>query len=150
MLERLIQLIENYPTDSIKWTMCVVFVASIFLDVSRIKVDPWKPLVRKFGAVFNSEVLSNIKSLTMKITEVEQMEQVYQLRTLRKDILRFSDLLRNGNFNFSKETFDSVKREVADYEALCEILKDPNNVTNEAIKYIDEIYVEKYRNNGFL
>ena len=78
------------------------------------------------------------------------MEQVYQLRTLRKDILRFSDLLRNGNFNFSKETFDSVKREVVDYEALCEILKDPNNVTNEAIKYIDEIYVEKYRNNGFL
>ena len=149
MIEKIIEMYSN-SEHLIKPVMWGLLVGSIFLDVSKIKIDPWKPLVRKFGAVFNSEVLSNIKSLTMKITEVEQMEQVYQLRTLRKDILRFSDLLRNGNFNFSKETFDSVKREVVDYEALCEILKDPNNVTNEAIKYIDEIYVEKYRNNGFL
>ena len=99
MIEKIIEMYSN-SEHLIKPVMWGLLVGSIFLDVSKIKIDPWKPLVRKFGAVFNSEVLSNIKSLTMKITEVEQMEQVYQLRTLRKDILRFSDLLRNGNFNF--------------------------------------------------
>ena len=127
-----------------------LLVGSIFLDVSKIKIDPWKSILRKFASILNAEVIESIQMLSDKINEVEKIERVDRFNVLQKDILRFSDLLRNGNFNFSKETFDSVFREINEYEDLCGILNNPNGVTSEAISYISEIYKEKYRNNGFL
>ena len=124
MIESLISLLKEYISDAgayewIKYALIGLLIISVFIDVSKIKLDPWKWILRRIAKIFNSEVLKAVDAISQRMDSVELMQQIHQMHNLRRNILRFADLLRSGDFNFSKELFDNVCREIDEYEKLC-------------------------------
>jgi hypothetical protein len=148
MLDRFIEIY----TDSehlIKWVLWIAFISSIFLDVSRIKIDPWKCLLRKLASIFNGEVLEAVNVISKRMDCIEHTHLEQQKQNIRRSILQFADECRISR-KHSQEMFLNALRDIDEYERLCRLTTDPNNVVKEAIEYIRETYHNRLINNDFL
>lgn len=77
MIEKIIE-IYTESEYLVKPILFMALAASILLDVSRIKVDPWKYLLRKIAGVFNSDIIKaftdiehSVGILSEKIEDLE-------------------------------------------------------------------------------
>lgn len=77
MLDKFVQ-IYTESEYLIKPVLFIALATSIFLDVSRIKVDPWKWILHKIARVFNSDIIkaftdieNSVDVLSEKIEDLE-------------------------------------------------------------------------------
>ena len=148
MIEKFIE-IYSESENLIKPVLITAFILSIFLDISRIKIDPWKYLLRKLASIFNSEVLKAVDGLSERMDAMESAHYNQQKENVRRSILRFADECRCGR-SHSIEMFRTVLNDISLYERLCEKTGDKNHVVKESVKLIDEIYHERLKRNDFL
>ena len=168
MLEGINQLFTHpFPPGTIGMIALVVFVLSIFIDISKIKLNPWKRVLKGISSVFNSEIIKAQRELQAKIDETchifqekynelsRQFEDtkieslMWQKRAARRRIIEFGDECRRGE-KHSQQMFVNIFNEIGEYEELCEKTRDPNHVITESIQYIRETYQQQLAKNDFV
>lgn len=120
------------------------------LEVSKIEINPWTYLARKFGNAINHDISEQIKEVNQRIDKVESsIDEVkriqtddeskadeYRAITSRVRILKFNEeLLRD--VKHSKEMFDQVLEDVTKYTHYC--AEHPNFENDKAVLAINNV-----------
>lgn len=120
------------------------------LEVSKIEINPWTYLARKFGNAINHDISEQIKEVNQRIDDVESsIDEVkriqtddeskadeYRAITSRVRILKFNEeLLRD--VKHSKEMFDQVLEDVTKYTHYC--AEHPNFENDKAVLAINNV-----------
>lgn len=120
------------------------------LEVSKIEINPWTYLARKFGNAINHDISEQIKEVNQRIDNVESsIDEVkriqtddeskadeYRAITSRVRILKFNEeLLRD--VKHSKEMFDQVLEDVTKYTHYC--AEHPNFENDKAVLAINNV-----------
>lgn len=128
----------------------VLIVLMSFLEISKIKINPWSWVAKKIGKALNGEVLDKLDVQGKEIDKLKEVCDEREANDCRYRILRFDDEIRHGA-KHTKEHFDQVLGDVGSYEDYCsEHPKYRNNVAHFAIKNIKKTYEKCESENSFL
>lgn len=137
----------------------VVAVLSTFLEVSKIKVNPWTRLAKFIGRAINGEVLEKVSMLETKVDKLESdvsdmrnEEDERNAKAARVRILHFGDeLLHNPEQRHSKEHFDEILQSITEYNQYCADHPNfKNNMTEATAKHILRTYQKCLEKHSFL
>lgn len=120
-----------------------LFGAVTIIQISPIKIDPWKSLfavVKKWIGI--NELESKINSLSKDVLDEK-------VNTKRWNILDFGNSCRQGRTH-TKEEWDHVLAELSWYEVYCEKHHIANGVIEQMAFYLREEYLELLKTNDFL
>ena len=120
----------------------VVAVASVFFEVSKIKVNPISFLLRWIGKKMFEPFDSRLDKLEKSIDENE-------MDRIRWEVLGFANRCRNGD-RHTKEEFDHVISQNDKYHNLLEKYKMENGVFDAEYAYILRLYKKCQDENDFL
>lgn len=124
----------------------IIAVASIFIEITPIKINPISHILKWIGSQLNKGLTEKINKMERKIDALERADVV----SCRVRILRFADEIRNGH-RHSQEMFDQVLSDIDTYDAYCTEHPDfRNNKTVAARKMILTVYSSCLENNDFL
>ena len=125
-------LIQQTPGGA--WVIAIICLMSL-IQISPIKFDPWTLLGRFIGKFLGiAELKEEIQNVKADMAENKAIE-------CRVRILRFGDEIRQGTIKHSKESFDQVLDDVANYDKYCAEHKDfANGRTVATTKIINEVY----------
>ena len=169
MLTELVKFLStpSLERDSISWGVLALIIASIFVDVSKIPINPWKHIIKGISGIFNAEIITCQKDLEHKVDslgatfqakhdaisktvekiEADQLEG--QKRAVRRRIISFADDCRR-DVSHSQQAFITVLDDVNEYERLCRLTGDSNHVVDDNVSYIDQLYRERLEKNDFI
>ena len=124
----------------------VVLLAMTFLEVSKIKINPWSWI----GNLLNGSIIGKMEKIEKDVSELKKEVAESSAVTSRYRILRFDDEILH-KIDHTKEHFDQILLDIDVYEKFCEAHPDfKNNLAVMAIKHIKEIYAKCSRENSFL
>lgn len=124
----------------------VVLLAMTFLEVSKIKINPWSWI----GNLLNGGIIKKMEKIESDVADVKKEVAESSAVTSRYRILRFDDEILH-KIDHTKEHFDQILLDIDVYEKFCEAHPDfRNNLAVMAIKHIKEIYAKCSRENSFL
>lgn len=134
----------------VSWSIGVLFVLSMLVEVSKIKINPWSALAKWLGRAINSDVTKELTEIKTKLDSHINMDDRRNADGHRTRILHFNnELLRS--INHTKEEFIEVLTEIDAYESYCaEHPEYPNNRAVLAIENIREVYMERLKKHDFL
>lgn len=140
--------------------VALVLVLSM-IQVSKIPVNPWSWLARRFGRAINSEVIHKVDSIEKQLSglesevERERRERIEDMSIDRAErartrILRFNDEIVNG-MPHTREYFDDVLRDIDVYEQYCATHPTYRNTKAvEAIGNVKRVFRRREEKNDFL
>lgn len=146
------------------YILTIAFFILTFVEISPIKLNPWKWIARTIGKWFSYETLEEIKGIRMQVESVndkfenhlkeereyKEAESVEKQEARKRRMLIFSDEIRNGK-NHSQEHYDQIIGDLDDYEEFCN--SHPNYINNKAnasASLIKRTYEMKLATNDFL
>ena len=135
---------SNLPT--IFW---ICFVASIFVEVTPIKINPWKKFFNWIGKLLTGNACSKLDGVIIKIDNIEKDVIENEKDRIRWEILDFANTCRNGR-QHTRDEFQHIIDLNIKYKKLLEKTKDENGVFSIEMKYIEKIYAERLEKNDFL
>ena len=120
------------------------------VDISPIKLDPWKWIFRQLGRALNGEVLDRLAETQKKLEAHITADDERNADMRRTRILRFNnELIRD--IPHTKEDFIDVLADIDDYEAYCrEHPEYKNNRALHAIANIGRAYDERLIKHDFV
>lgn len=144
-----------------KWAGIVILVLTI-IQISPIKIDPWKRLARFIGKALNQEVMERQNEIQKESQEYRKKndKQIKEIKDdlnktkaedARNRILRFGDEIKSKQIRHSEEYYNQILSDITDYERYCH--EHPNFKNERTIateKIIRGEYEEHIRNNDFL
>lgn len=138
------------------WIAGIFVVFNIFFEIAPIKFNPISGLLKWMGVKLNQNVMTEIKEIDQHMTEFEReigniknkMDK-NRIEDLRFAIIDFSDSMRTGR-KHSKNAFEHVMKYHDEYITLLKKYGLANGVTNEAYKYICEVYQQCLKENKFI
>ena len=77
--------------DYIVKILLLVFGGMTVVQLSPLKIDPWKWLGQQIGKAINGEVLANLDRLEKRMDKMEAQEESDKMESARIRILRFGD-----------------------------------------------------------
>ncbi len=132
------------------WGAGILGVLSIFLEVSKIKINPWTWLARKIGRAINGEVMDKVDKLEKTVQGMKQDAAEQAAVNCRSRILRFGDEVIHGT-RHSKDHFDQILDDITRYERYCRDHPEfENNMTVITSERIKTIYAKCLEENDFL
>ena len=122
---------------------------SALVDISPIKINPWKKIFRALGRALNGEVLAALDKTQKKLDAHIRADDERNADMHRARILRFNnELLRD--IPHTKEDFINVLADIDDYEAYCREHPDyKNNRASHAIHNIGSCYDKRLEKHDF-
>lgn len=131
-----ITLIEKFaPKDKKPWTAILTFIGKI--------------LTREF-AESQKALMDKVEALSLKIEKVAESVEETRAIAARVRILSFGDELLEGRLH-SKDTYDQTLLDIDNYEKYCKSHENfKNNVTEETVALIKEMYRIRLRKNDFV
>lgn len=134
----------------------LIFGSVTLLDISPIKVDPWKALLRWIGNVINGEdrkaiqeLKDEIKIVRDDVSDMKREREDDKAKEKRWHILDFMNSCRHGRTH-TREEWNHTLSELAEYEKYTEDKNIPNGVIEEGARYLRELFQENNRTNNFL
>lgn len=113
-----------------------------FVEITPIKIHPISALLGWIGKKLTGDIRQDIADLREDVDK-------QRMATIRSLVLDFSNSCINGR-QHTKEEFDHVIAENANYEELVKRYKVKNDVYTEAYAYIMRIYRKLLDTRGFL
>ena len=138
----MIESIFEYIKDVATYPPITLIGAVTLIDIAPIKLNPWKWLLSKIGDVITGQIRSDLAELKRDFEETKAQDK-------RWHILTFANGCRNGKLH-SKEEWQHVISELAEYEAYTERKDITNGVIEEETKFLRELYHERCIKNDFL
>lgn len=125
-------------------------VIATFLEISKIKINPWSSLFRFIGRCINAELIEKVDLLEASAEKRERDRLEHDAVELRRRILLFGDEVARGVLH-SEEHFNQILSDMTDYETYCDNHHDFKNdktiIANERIK---EAYRHCLKTGDFL
>lgn len=136
----------------------ITLFLSVCVDISPIKLNPWKHIARAFGKAINGEVIKELGEVKQSQDELWKALNQSNEQRERRDaidcrtrIIRFGDELLHNTVEHSKEAFDVILTDITNYENYCKEHEDfPNNVAVMTIRHIKEVYQRCWELHKFL
>jgi len=127
-------------------TAITVVVLASFLEVSKIKINPWSWI----GGLLNKDVMQKVDKIEKNLADVEKRVGENTAVSSRYRILRFDDEILH-DIKHTKEHFDQILYDIDVYETYCNDHPDfKNNLAVMAIEHIKKVYQKCSHNNLFL
>jgi len=122
---------------------------SALVDISPIKLDPWKRIFRALGKALNGEVLAALGETQKKLEAHIQADDERNADMHRARILRFNnELLRD--IPHTKEDFINILADIDDYKAYCRDHEEyKNSRAVHAIANIEKNYDKRLEKHDF-
>ena len=146
----------------------VLLAVMSILEVTPIKINPWRWLWKKIGNFFgrigqaigkalNGEVIAELSGIKERLTELEQHDQRQdkdrgedKALDARRRILQFADEIRR-KVRHSEEHFNNAFEDIDYYKTYChEHTEFENDKARISIKIIEETYERCTREDDFL
>lgn len=127
----------------------VGIILSLVVDISPIKINPWKSFLKWLGQAITADVMKEIREI--KATQKEQQATIDENEKdrIRYEVLDFANSCRRG-VHHTKDEFEHIISLHSKYERLLKKTNDENGVFTEEYKYILEIYHECQREDKFV
>ena len=127
----------------------VGIILSLVVDISPIKINPWKTAFKWIGQLITADVMKEIREI--KETQKEQQATIDENEKdrIRYEVLDFANSCRRG-VHHTKDEFEHIISLHSKYERLLKKTNDENGVFTEEYKYILEIYHECQREDKFV
>lgn len=150
----MIEIMKEHLPETV---VAVLALGATFVEVSKIKINPWSALARFIGRALNGDVIERMDKLDGRMEQIEkrqdQSEAADKMRdalSQRNRILRFGDELLHDK-KHSKEHFDEILRDIDRYEKYCEEHREFENGTTVATnKHIKDTYRRLLESHDFL
>ena len=146
----------------------VLLAVMSILEVTPVKINPWRWLWKKIGNFFgrigqaigkalNGEVIAELSGIKDRLTELEQHDQRQdkdrgedKALDARRRILQFADEIRR-KVRHSEEHFNNAFEDIDYYKTYChEHTEFENDKARISIKIIEETYERCTREDDFL
>lgn len=158
MNELIIKLLDFITSPGV-----VLFGAVTLIEIVPIKINPWSGILKWIGKVVNAEDRKNIEKINNKIdkmqehqtsiensvTEMKHEIEEDKAKEKRWHILDFVNSCRHGRTH-TREEWNHVISELADYETFTERKGIKNGVIEEDAKYLRKLFQENNEKNNFL
>ena len=153
--------VGGYVPQYLLWLAGIVLTV---VEISPIKINPWKWLLKKIGGLLTDDCIQEIKAIKSEVETVNERFEAHivqehkfkeqlcteQMNATRSRILIFADEIRLGQ-NHSQEHLNPILQETSQYEQYCEAHRDyKNNKVAASISIIKRQYEEKLMDNDFL
>ena len=119
---------------------------STFIEVSKIKINPWSSLFKWIGSKMMEDVRAEIKAvekkqeeMAKKQDELSKQRAVDAMDAVKAEIFRFYNECQKGQ-RHSEGEFNHIIQQNEKYEKLVEETGEPNGVYEMEYEYIMEIY----------
>ena len=129
---------------------------STFIEVSKIKINPWSSLFKWIGSKMMEDVRAEIKALDKKQEEMAKKQDelskqraVDAMDAVKAEIFRFYNECQKGE-RHSEGEFNHIIQQNEKYEKLVEETGEPNGVYEMEYDYIMEIYRKCQQEKDFL
>lgn len=149
--------------EIIAWIVGVAGVLGTFIEVSKIKFNPWSSLFKWIGKKMNAEVMEEIKGLKeadKKLLEEQHEIKKEQQEIKRKQSIDAADVIKAEVFGFyneckrglkhSEAEFNHIAQQNKKYLAIVEETNEPNGVYEMEYEYIMQIFKKAMAENDFL
>ena len=137
-MQIIIEYLENLVTNP----SVVLFGVVTLVEVTPIKLNPWKWLFSWIGNAINGDIRKDLSELKRDFEETKAQDKRWR-------ILNFADTCRRGQ-QHTKEEWEHVISEVKEYEQYVKEKNLDNGVIEENSKYLRELYHERNVKNDFL
>lgn len=138
------------------WIVVALGGLGTFVEVSKIKINPWSSLFKWIGKKMNEEVMEEIKDLKKsdeeickKQAEIERQQAIDTADTIKAEVFSFYNECKRG-LKHSEAEFNHIAQQNKKYLAIIEVTKEPNGVYEAGYEYIMEIFKEAMAKNDFL
>ena len=126
------KLIQHNP----RITTAIILLLMSFIEVSKIKINPWSSIGKLFGKFLGITAVSN------KLDALEKKVDENQATAIRVRILQFENELQEGRKK-SKDSWDQVMDDISRYELYTTTHPDfKNNITDATIRHLTKRYAE--------
>lgn len=129
---------------------------STFIEVSKIKINPWSSLFKWIGSKMMEDVRTEIKAvekkqeeMAKKQDELSKQRAVDAMDAVKAEIFRFYNECQKGQ-RHSEGEFNHIIQQNEKYEKLVEETGEPNGVYEMEYEYIMEIYRKCQQEKDFL
>ncbi len=148
------KLIETISTVSVGQVLAggagVIALASVFIEITPVKINPVSKFLAWLGRKINGEVISKVDKLEEQITTMQKVNDEQEAINCRYRILRFGDEVKHGT-RHSQEHFEQILADIDAYEIFCKDHKDfKNNKTRVTTERILDVYRECVETDDFL
>lgn len=140
----------------IGWAAGALAVLGTFVEVSKIKINPWSSLFRWIGKKMNAEVMEEIKELKKNDEEIrKEQEEIKRQQAIdacdaiKTEVFGFYNECKRG-LKHSEAEFNHIAQQNKKYEELLEITKEPNGVYEMEFEFIMRIFKKAMAENDFL
>ena len=138
------------------WIVVALGGLGTFVEVSKIKINPWSSLFKWIGKKMNEEVMEEIKCLKKsdeeickKQAEIERQQAIDTADTIKAEVFSFYNECKRG-LKHSEAEFNHIAQQNKKDMAIIEVTKEPNGVYEAEYEYIMEIFKEAMTKNDFL
>lgn len=125
----------------------IVGIASVFVEVSKIKLNPWKSLFKFIGNSLNAELKKELDSIqgllrahSEYLKDIEMLVDMNEIKRIRAEIFAFADSCKIG----AKHTEDAFLHIIDIHDDYTELLQK-YDMTNGRISVEFEYIMETYR-----
>ena len=148
------KLIETLSTVSVGQVLAggagVIALASVFIEITPVKINPVSKFLAWLGRKINGEVISKVDKLEEQITTMQKVNDEQEAINCRYRILRFGDEVKHGT-RHSQEHFEQILADIDAYEIFCTYHKDfKKNKTRVTTERILDVYRECVETDDFL
>ena len=127
----------------------VLFGASRLIEVTPIKLNPWKTLFKWIGKQLNKDVNDKVTEIEKKVDNLQSELSDERVQNKRWSILNVSNSCRQGIVH-TKEEWDHTLDEIKWYEDYCNNNKVCNGVIEVNVTWLRKKYHEHLENDDFL
>lgn len=130
------------------WATLTV-VVSVFFEITPIKINPIKALLRWIGKAINGEVILQITELKSRMDKQQKSMDENEMDRIRWEIFDFANECRNG-VRHTKDEFQHIIDLNVKYHNLLAKYGEENGVFDAEYQYILELYHKCQYENDFL
>ncbi len=126
-------------SDLIKQLFPLLAVASVFIEVSPIKVNPLKWLLKSIGKEINGEIHNEIKLTKQELEKLAVRVDENEIDRIRYEILDFANSCKNGR-KHTKDEFQHIIEINKKYHDILDMRKKSNGLVDIEYEYVLEVY----------
>lgn len=129
--------------------LTIVVIASIFVEIVPIKINPLSSLFKWIGKVANKDVNEKLSSMSTKLEDVSTRIDMIEINNMRTQILDFANSCMNER-RHTKEEFEHVIDLHSSYTEIIDSRGIKNGRVDLAFKYISDLYIQCLNDDSFL
>lgn len=126
-----------------------IFIISIFIEISPIKISPITAFFKWLSVKLNGETKEQLRIMSFQLSDISGRINMLEVNDMRSKILDFSNSCLNER-KHTKDEFEHVIDLHTQYVETISKYNMKNGRVDLAFKYISDLYARSLQENSFL